>query len=41
MKRFLLSIGLLFVVGGALVAGGFAYVLYTGPKMKVQPHSRA
>lgn len=41
MKRFLLIIGLLYLVGGALVAGVFAYVIYTGPKMKEQPHIRA
>jgi len=40
VKRFLLNIGLLFLVGGLLVAGGFTYVIYTGPKMKVQPHIR-
>jgi len=41
VKRFLLNIALLFLAGGALVAGGFTYVIYTGPKMKVQPHIRA
>jgi cytochrome c1 len=40
VKRFLIKIGLLFLLGGALLACAFSYVIYTGPRMKEQPHLR-
>lgn len=41
MKNFFIFVAVVMVAGGLIVGGGFAYFLYTGPRMKEQPHVRA